>query len=192
MMNKVAPVNGTKKQAIMKTALGLFKKYSFHQVGVDTIIEETPVAKNTFYKNYFSKDNLMLSCLEEEITTYKETLKQAVEYANKHEQSPHEYERMLKGFYTWHLQQIRTPKYTGSILLKSSIELSEINNTKVLIKEYQNWKHEYLASILEKCGIKADYKIRILLNIFDAILIPTTQSNLIPDWDDIVKYILTK
>ncbi|WP_321533402.1 TetR/AcrR family transcriptional regulator [Acinetobacter baumannii] len=49
----------SKRKTILDTALSLFKQYSFKFVGVDRIINESQVAKMTFYKHFPSKTLLI-------------------------------------------------------------------------------------------------------------------------------------
>lgn len=53
-----------KRQAIIETATRLFNQYGYNNIGVDRIIEESNVAKMTFYNHFASKDNLILECLK--------------------------------------------------------------------------------------------------------------------------------
>ncbi|HAV5306329.1 TPA: TetR/AcrR family transcriptional regulator, partial [Acinetobacter baumannii] len=47
---------------ILSTAIQLFTKESYITVGVDRIIDESQVAKATFYKHFSSKENLVIAC----------------------------------------------------------------------------------------------------------------------------------
>ncbi|MGQ0755597.1 TetR/AcrR family transcriptional regulator [Acinetobacter baumannii] len=56
--------SSTKKEMILSTAIQLFTKESYITVGVDRIIDESQVAKATFYKHFSSKENLVIACLQ--------------------------------------------------------------------------------------------------------------------------------
>jgi len=52
------------RERVLATAYELFSRYGTRAVGVDRIIEESGVAKMTLYRNFVSKDELILAFLE--------------------------------------------------------------------------------------------------------------------------------
>jgi AcrR family transcriptional regulator len=52
------------RERVLATAYDLFSRYGTRAVGVDRIIEESGVAKMTLYRNFASKDELILAFLE--------------------------------------------------------------------------------------------------------------------------------
>jgi AcrR family transcriptional regulator len=52
------------RERILETAYKLFSRYGTRAVGVDRIIAESGVAKMTLYRNFASKDELILAFLE--------------------------------------------------------------------------------------------------------------------------------
>ncbi|SFO89489.1 transcriptional regulator, TetR family [Mesorhizobium sp. NFR06] len=57
------PAKIDKRQHIIETAYGLFKRIGFHATGIDRIIAEANVAKMTMYRHFPSKDDLMVEVL---------------------------------------------------------------------------------------------------------------------------------
>jgi AcrR family transcriptional regulator len=53
------------RDKIIKTATDLFYRQGYHQTGINQIIEESGVAKATFYSNFKSKDELCIAYLRE-------------------------------------------------------------------------------------------------------------------------------
>jgi AcrR family transcriptional regulator len=53
------------KDRIIETANDLFYRQGYHQTGINQIIEESGVAKATFYSNFKSKDELAVQYLRE-------------------------------------------------------------------------------------------------------------------------------
>jgi AcrR family transcriptional regulator len=53
------------RERILDTAYELFSKYGTRAVGVDRIIDEAGTAKMTLYRNFASKDELIVAFLEE-------------------------------------------------------------------------------------------------------------------------------
>jgi AcrR family transcriptional regulator len=62
-MSAAGPAAGGRER-ILETAYELFCRYGTKAVGVDRIISESGVAKMTLYRNFASKDELILACLE--------------------------------------------------------------------------------------------------------------------------------
>ena len=52
------------RERVLATAYELFSKHGTRAVGVDRIIAESGVAKMTLYRNFASKDELILAFLE--------------------------------------------------------------------------------------------------------------------------------
>jgi AcrR family transcriptional regulator len=52
------------RERILTTAYDLFCKHGIRAVGVDTIIEQSGVAKMTLYRHFSSKDDLVLAVLD--------------------------------------------------------------------------------------------------------------------------------
>src|SRR5690554_5432311 len=51
------------RQKIIETAFELFGRNGFHAIGLDRILEEVGVSKQTFYNHFESKDELILAVL---------------------------------------------------------------------------------------------------------------------------------
>lgn len=62
-MQKVRTVSS--RERIIKTATDLFYRQGYHQTGINQIIEESGVAKATFYSNFKSKEELCIAYLRE-------------------------------------------------------------------------------------------------------------------------------
>jgi AcrR family transcriptional regulator len=56
---------GAARERILETAYDLFSRRGTRAVGVDTIIAESGVAKMTLYRNFASKDDLILEFLRQ-------------------------------------------------------------------------------------------------------------------------------
>jgi AcrR family transcriptional regulator len=59
-----APVRQSARERILETAYELFSRHGTRAVGVDRIIAECGIAKMTLYRNFPSKDDLILAFLE--------------------------------------------------------------------------------------------------------------------------------
>jgi AcrR family transcriptional regulator len=61
---RVVPKDSEARERIITTAYGLFCRHGIGAVGVDTIIEQSGVAKMTLYRHFRSKDDLVLTVIE--------------------------------------------------------------------------------------------------------------------------------
>ncbi len=59
---------------VVQTSIQLFNSYGFHRAGIDFILQQTKIAKMTFYNNFQSKERFIEICM----TVQKERLKQEV------------------------------------------------------------------------------------------------------------------
>lgn len=55
----------TSRERIIKTATDLFYRQGYHKTGINQIIDESGVAKATFYSNFKSKEDLCIAYLRE-------------------------------------------------------------------------------------------------------------------------------
>lgn len=62
-MQKIS--KGSSRDRIIQTANDLFYRQGYHQTGINQIIEESEVAKATFYSNFKSKEELGVEYLRE-------------------------------------------------------------------------------------------------------------------------------
>jgi AcrR family transcriptional regulator len=58
------------RERVMRAAYGLFSRQGTRTVGVDAVISEARVAKMTLYRNFASKDDLILAFLERRETLW--------------------------------------------------------------------------------------------------------------------------
>lgn len=63
------------RERVLETAGGLFYRYGFRAVGIDTVIAKSGVAKMTLYKHFPSKDALIAAYLERSNEAFWSTLR---------------------------------------------------------------------------------------------------------------------
>jgi AcrR family transcriptional regulator len=68
-----------KRDHLVAVARKLFCATGFHAVSVDSIIEAAEVARMTLYKNFPSKDDLILAALEQEDRLFRQWLTSTIE-----------------------------------------------------------------------------------------------------------------
>jgi AcrR family transcriptional regulator len=67
------------KERLVSKALELFNRYGFNAVGIDTILKESGVAKNTLYRHFGSKEELIIAALRKHDEDFRARLSQDVE-----------------------------------------------------------------------------------------------------------------
>jgi AcrR family transcriptional regulator len=58
------PTNASPRDRVLKTAGRLFNQHGFRAIGIDRIIAEADVAKQSFYNHFPSKDDLIVAWLD--------------------------------------------------------------------------------------------------------------------------------
>ena len=66
----------SKKEDIITTALNLFNRHNYSSIGIDRIINESGVAKMTFYKYFPSKESLIEECLSRRNKSIQQAIEQ--------------------------------------------------------------------------------------------------------------------
>lgn len=74
----MARTAGSARQQILDTASQLFLRESFRAVGIDTIVEQSGVAKMTLYRYFPSKDALIVAYLEQTNSKFWGWFEQAI------------------------------------------------------------------------------------------------------------------
>src|SRR5215469_7143252 len=105
-----------KRDHLLAIAQRLFCEVGFHTVSVDAIIEEAGVARMTLYKNFGSKEDLIVATLKREDRMFREWLVSAVEA-----QSNRPEDRLLALFHALH-DRFASEGYYGCAFIRASIE----------------------------------------------------------------------
>lgn len=105
-----------KRDHLLSIAQRMFCESGFHAVSVDAIIEEAGVARMTLYKNFASKEDLIVATLKQEDTMFRQWLVSAVEA-----QSNHSRDRILGLFRALHVR-FAAEGYYGCAFVRASIE----------------------------------------------------------------------
>ncbi|ENV56839.1 hypothetical protein F951_02539 [Acinetobacter soli CIP 110264] len=121
-----------KRSRIMQVATDLFSSFGYHAVGVDWIIRDADISKNTLYKYFFSKENLILEVLKERDRACRESLSQLI---------PNELPpiQKLELVFDWHNEWFTAKNFTGCLFAKAINEFpsktNEINRVATQQKE---------------------------------------------------------
>jgi len=108
----------TSREKIIKTATDLFYKQGYHQTGVNQIIEESGVAKATFYSNFKSKEELCIAYLRELDRMDTDTIMNLLNSIN----NPYErYMAIIKGVKDY----VEETKFRGCAFGNIAVEITE-------------------------------------------------------------------
>ena len=140
-----------KREHLIDVALRLFCSEGFHATGIDRILSEAKVAKNTLYKHFRSKDELILAALRRGDETFRNDLMQYVEKKHKNP-----IQRIL-GIFDFYYDWINDGNFAGCTFNNVAAEYSNANDPinktahehKQLMVGYVQ-KNLDLANILDK------------------------------------------
>ena len=105
-----------KRDHLLAVAQRMFCETGFHAVSVDAIVEEARVARMTLYKNFGSKEDLIVATLKREDRMFRQWLASAVEA-----QSYRSGDRILGLFHALH-DRFASEGYYGCAFIRASIE----------------------------------------------------------------------
>jgi AcrR family transcriptional regulator len=108
-----------KRDHLVATAQRMFCSTGFHAVSVDAIIEEAGVARMTLYKNFGSKEDLIVATLEREDRIFRQWLCGSVEAL-----STRPAERINALFLALH-ERFASEGYYGCAFIRASIEFPD-------------------------------------------------------------------
>lgn len=111
-----------KREHLIDVALDLFCKEGFHATGIDRILSEAKVAKNTLYKHFRSKDELILAALRRSDETFRNDLMQNVEKKHK---DP--LQRVL-GIFDFYYDWFNRGNFAGCMFTNVAAEYSNIQD----------------------------------------------------------------
>ena len=107
-----------KRQHVVETAYGLFKRAGFHATGIDRIIAEADVAKMTMYRHFPSKDELIVEVLDYRAKRFERQLDQlAQEVATP--------ERKIAKIFDWHERWFSSADFHGCLFAHALAEFGD-------------------------------------------------------------------
>jgi len=105
-----------KRDHLLAVAQRMFCESGFHAVSVDAILDEAGVARMTLYKNFGSKEDLIVATLKREDTMFRQWLVSAVEAKSNHSE-----DRILGLFRALH-DRFAAEGYYGCAFIRASVE----------------------------------------------------------------------
>src|SRR5215468_8507686 len=105
-----------KRDHLLAVAQRMFCEMGFHAVSVDAILEQADVARMTLYKNFGSKEGLIVATLNREDKMFRQWLASAVEARSNRSK-----DRILGIFHALH-DRFSSDGYYGCAFIRASIE----------------------------------------------------------------------
>ena len=109
------------RDRLVSVALQLCRQHGFHATGIDRILAESGVAKNTLYRHFKSKDELILASLRQQDEEFRNWLMREVDRRDN------AIDRLLAVFDVYE-QWSRTPVFFGCMFINASAEFSDPNS----------------------------------------------------------------
>jgi len=109
------------RDRIIQTANNLFYRQGYHQTGINQIIEESAVAKATFYSNFKSKDDLGLEYLRERDRIDTNATKDMI---NSKKEPFERYMSIINGV----LEYMKETNYRGCAFGNIAVEITDPNH----------------------------------------------------------------
>src|SRR3954454_7320831 len=138
------------RERILDTAYQLFSRHGTRAVGVDRIIAECGIAKMTLYRNFPSKEELILAFLERRDELWTRAWLQAE--AQRRGATPAE--RLLAIFDTFESWFARTD-FEGCSFINVMLEVAEVDNpVRVATVRHLESIRGFVAGLAEEAGIQ--------------------------------------
>lgn len=169
----------TKKEIILQTALHLFNQYTFTAIGIDKIIQDSSVAKMTFYKHYPSKEKLIEACLTRRFEEI-----QANVYFYLASCQEDDYLGKIKAIYISYLNWFKSESFNGCLFQKASINiLKQYPSLDQPIISYRDWLQDLAENLFLQLGVQQTHTLSsIFINILDGM---TIHANINQNYDAI-------
>lgn len=133
----------SKRQHIIETAYELFKRSGYHATGIDRIIADANVAKMTMYRNFPSKDGLIVEVLRYRAKRFEAQLDRLAEAAATPGQK-------IATILDWHERWFQRSDFHGCLFVHALAEFSDPGHPVFeAVAEQKNGFRRRLRHILE-------------------------------------------
>ncbi|HEX2105922.1 MAG TPA: TetR/AcrR family transcriptional regulator [Solirubrobacteraceae bacterium] len=137
------------RERILETAYELFSRHGTRAVGVDRIIAECGIAKMTLYRNFPSKDDLILAFLEERDARWTRAWLQVE--AEAHGETPG---RQLLGIFDTFETWFARDDFEGCSFINVMLEVVEAEHpVRVATVGYLEAIRDFVRGLAEEAGI---------------------------------------
>lgn len=163
------------RERILATADEMFRTDGVHGTGINAIIARSGVAKDTLYKHFASKDDLVLEVVRQRDSRWCAWLRREVEAT-----APEPAGRLLAVFSVL-AAELADPAYSGSLFLAASTDYPDPEHpVRVACKQHKAAVRSYLAGLARDVGHPRPGALaaQLLLLLDGAICARTMQNDL--------------
>jgi AcrR family transcriptional regulator len=137
----------THRQQILDTAARLFAEQGYLETGINQLIEESAVARRTFYHHFPSKEELGAAYLEAKSEEWLAVLRRAVE-------SRRSAGGVVRGIFERVEELAKATKFRGCSLLNMAAEFAQANSAmRARVKRAKEAQSALLAQVLGAVGV---------------------------------------
>lgn len=156
-----------KRQHLVDTAYACFKRDGFHAIGIDRIIAEADVARMTLYRNFPSKDDLIVEVLAQRAERFAAQLDRLAETQG----AAHE---KFAALFDWYDRWVAREDFYGCIFAHAIAEYGNADHPVYQIAIAQKAQHrQKMVAILreELTGNRAEYLASALLMLIEGAVV---------------------
>jgi|SRR5215471_12555398 len=136
-----------KREHVLDIAQKMFCTVGFHPVTIDAIVEKAGVARMTVYKNFGSKEDLIVATLRREDKLFRQWLASSVEALSDRPDG-----RILGLFSALH-QRFAAKGYYGCAFIRASIEFPDPKHrVHQAAREHKEMIRSYLRGLAAEAG----------------------------------------
>ena len=134
-----------KKDHLLSVAQRMFCTRGFHAVSVDAILEEAGVARMTLYKNFGSKEDLIVATLRREDKLFRQWLASFVEARST--RPADRIESLFEGLH----ERFSSEGYYGCAFIRASVEFPDPTHpVHQIAREHKEMIRSYIRGLLSK------------------------------------------
>ncbi|HEY3754622.1 MAG TPA: TetR/AcrR family transcriptional regulator [Opitutaceae bacterium] len=111
-----------KRDQLVAAAARLFYRDGYHAVGIDTILADAQIAKMTLYRNFATKEDLIVATIQKRAETISGEVSVAVSQAGPSMRS------RLLALFGWYENWFRSPGFAGCAMLRAAGEYPELGS----------------------------------------------------------------
>ena len=138
-----------KREAIVDTAIELFRRNGFHATGVDKIVEESGATKRTLYKHFPSKDALVVAALEKHHAQFIDF------FGGSTEAKASDPEDKLLAIFDVAHDWFSQDDFYGCMFINAIGEYAETRGkVRAVVQDFKQHVQAYIKDVAEKAGAK--------------------------------------
>ena len=143
-------IKGKPRERLISCALQLFDRQGFHATGIDAILAGSKVAKTTLYRQFRSKEELVLAALRQRDRVFRNQVMQPLD---KVEAAPATKLSMLCDVYKQYAEETG---FSGCLFIKAAAEYPELDSPiHALCIEHKRLLTRDIQALFDKSGAQA-------------------------------------